>query len=161
MVTLFKSSHNKRFRLQSSDPDARIYADAKYSNFLEPGEVKIISEQAKMVEESNSSHRKKQIANKEKVCIQNGIDANVRRFIKKYNGICVIRGYGRDEESRHCIGARFDGEQYLLESDLCERGVTSLKRWETEEDIVIDRSVQEMVAVFKKANNNFFRIIGK
>ena len=161
MVTLFKNSHNKRFRLQSSDPDAGIYADAKYSNLLEHWEVKIISEQAKKVEESNSSGRKKQISNKEKICRQKVIDADVRRFKKKYNGICFIRGSGEDQESRHFIGAMFDGEQYLLKSDLCKTEVTSLKLWETQEDILIDGSVQETVTEFKKANNNMFRIIGK
>ena len=85
----------------------------------------------------------------------------MRRFSKKYYGICFIRGSGDDEESRHFIGAKFDGEQYFLISDLCKTEITSLKRWETEEDIVIDGSVQEMVTEFKKANNNMFRIIEK
>ena len=137
------------------------YADVKYYNFLEPWEVKIISEHAKKWKSRILRTGKKQISNKEKTCLQKVIDANVRRFSKKYNGICFIRGSGSDEESRHFIGARFDDEQYLLESDLCEAEVTSLRPWETQEDIVIDGSVQEMATEFKKAKKSMFRLIGK
>ena len=113
------------------------------------------------MEESNSSRRKKQIASKEKIYLQKVINANVRRFSRKYDGICFIRGSGNDEESRHFTGARFDDGQYFLISDLCKTEITSLKkRWETKEDIVIiDGSVQEMVTEFKKANGNMFRNI--
>ena len=48
-----------------------------------------------------------------------------------------------------------------MKNALYEAEITSLKGWETQEDIVIDGSVQDMVTELKKANNNMLRIVGK
>ena len=84
----------------------------------------------------------------------------MRRFKKNYDGICFIKRYENEEESRHFTGAKFDGEDFCLNL-IYVKQIIDVSDGKLNKDIVIDESVQEVVTEFKNANSNMFGFIGE